>query len=164
MEPALSGLWYGCLHALHVPRNPGAPVWSRVSKCGIHAFPHWPKGLYRAPWRKWTMVAAPRKIGSIVPSSSGVVSLRCICREWWCCFGRWWWAERELPGGTSGKEPTCQCRRYKRCVFDAWVGKIPGRRTWQPSPALLPGESNGQRSLAGCSPWGWQELDTTEAT
>ena len=30
-----------------------------------------------------------------------------------------------LPGGVSGKEPTCQCRRYRRCGFDSWVRKIP---------------------------------------
>ena len=30
-----------------------------------------------------------------------------------------------FPGGASGKEPTCQCRRHKRCWFDPWVGKIP---------------------------------------
>jgi len=32
------------------------------------------------------------------------------------------------------------------------VGKIPWRRAWQPTPVLLPGESRGQRSLAGYSP------------
>ena len=31
---------------------------------------------------------------------------------------------RGFPGGTSGKEPACQCRRCKRCRFDPWVGKI----------------------------------------
>ena len=31
-----------------------------------------------------------------------------------------------FPGGTSGKEPACQCRRHKRCRFDPWIGKIPG--------------------------------------
>ena len=30
-----------------------------------------------------------------------------------------------FPGGASGKEPTCQCRRHKRCRFNSWVGKIP---------------------------------------
>ena len=30
-----------------------------------------------------------------------------------------------LPGGASGKEPNCQCRRFKRCGFDSWAGKIP---------------------------------------
>ena len=69
-------------------------------------------------------------------------------------FERVFSLEQGFPGGTSGKEPTCQCRRCKRCVFDPWVGKIPWRRTWQPSPVFLPGESNGQRSLAGYSPRG----------
>ena len=36
------------------------------------------------------------------------------------------------------------------------------RRQWHPSPVLLPGKSNGRRSLVGCSPWGHQESDTTE--
>ena len=38
------------------------------------------------------------------------------------------------------------------------------RRQWHPTPVLLPGKSLGQRSLVGCSPWGREELDTTEAT
>ena len=33
-----------------------------------------------------------------------------------------------FPGGPSGKEPDCQCRRHKRCRFNPWVGKIPWRR------------------------------------
>ena len=40
--------------------------------------------------------------------------------------------------------------------FDSWVGKIPWRRNWQSTPAFLPGESHGQRSLAGCSPRGYR--------
>ena len=69
-----------------------------------------------------------------------------------------------FPGSATGKEPTCQCRRHKRCGFDPWVRKIPWRRAWQPTPVFLPGESHGQRSLMGYSPWGRKELDTTEAT
>ena len=42
--------------------------------------------------------------------------------------------------------------------FDAWVGKIPWRRVWQPTPLFLPGESHGHRSLAGYSPWEGLEL------
>ena len=38
--------------------------------------------------------------------------------------------------------------------FHPWVGKIPQRRKWEPNPVFLPGESYGQRSLAGYSPWG----------
>ena len=46
--------------------------------------------------------------------------------------------------------------------FDTWVRKIPWRRKWQPTPVFLPGESHGQRSLVGYSPWGDKESDTTE--
>ena len=49
-----------------------------------------------------------------------------------------------------------------RPEFDPWIGKIPWRRKWQPSPVLLPGKSHGQRSLVGYSPWGHKESDTTE--
>ena len=52
-----------------------------------------------------------------------------------------------FPGGVSGKEPTRQSRRRKRHGFDPWVGKIPRRRAWQPTPGFMPGESHGQRSL-----------------
>ena len=68
------------------------------------------------------------------------------------------------PDGTSDKEPSCQFRRHKGHGFDPWVRKIPWRRAWQPTPVFLPGESYRQRSLAGYSPWGRKESDTTETT
>ena len=43
-----------------------------------------------------------------------------------------------FPGGTSGKEPTCQFKRYKSQGFNPWIRKIPWRRAWQPTPAFLP--------------------------
>ena len=61
-----------------------------------------------------------------------------------------------LPWWLSGKESTCQCRRHR---FDPWVGKIPWRMAWQPSQVFLPGESHGQWSLEGYSPWGHKEWD-----
>ena len=64
-----------------------------------------------------------------------------------------------FPGGARGKEPAYQCRRHKRYGFDPWVGKIPWRRAWQPTPVFLPGEPHGQRSLVGYSPWGSKESD-----
>ena len=67
----------------------------------------------------------------------------------------------DFPGGASGKEPPCHCRRHKRHGFDPWVGKIPWRSSWQLTPVFLPGESHGQRSLAGHSPWGHKESDIT---
>ena len=42
----------------------------------------------------------------------------------------------------------------ERCGFHPWVEKIPWRRKRQPTPVYLPGESHGQRGLAGYSPWG----------
>ena len=53
------------------------------------------------------------------------------------------------------------CLRCRRPGFDRWAGKIPWRREWQSTLVLLPGESQGQRSLAGYSPWGHKESDTT---
>ena len=53
----------------------------------------------------------------------------------------------------SGKEPACQCKRCKGHDLNPQVGKIPWRRAWQPTPIFLPGESHGQRSLVGYSPW-----------
>ena len=70
-----------------------------------------------------------------------------------------------LPGGSSGlkkKKSACQCRR-KRHRFDPQVRKISWRRAWQATPVFLPGESHGQRSLAGQNQQGCKESGTTEA-
>ena len=49
---------------------------------------------------------------------------------------------------------------------EMWVQSLsredPCRKKWQPTPVFLPGESHGQRSLAGYSSWGGKELDMTE--
>ena len=42
------------------------------------------------------------------------------------------------------------------------LSKLVWRRQWHPIPILLPENSHGRRSLVGCSPWGREELDTTE--
>ena len=60
-----------------------------------------------------------------------------------------------------GKESTFQCRR---CRFNPWVGKIPWRRKWHPTPVPLLGKSHEQRNLPGYSPQGHRESDTTEVT
>ena len=69
-----------------------------------------------------------------------------------------------LPKWLSDKESACQCRRYRRLGLDPWVGEIPWRRAWQPTPVFLPGESHGQRSLASYGSQGRKESHTTEAT
>ena len=67
-----------------------------------------------------------------------------------------------FPGGPSGKESACQCRKCKRYGFNPWVRKIPYKRKLQPTPVFSPGNFHGQRSLVGYSPWGHKESDKTE--
>ena len=64
-----------------------------------------------------------------------------------------------LPGWLRPQRICLQCMRPG---FSLWVGKIPWRREWQPTPMSLPGGSHGQRGLAGYSPKRCQESDTTE--
>ena len=54
------------------------------------------------------------------------------------------------------------CLQCGRPRFSPWVGKVPWRRKWQPTPVFLPGESRGQRNLVGYSLWSCKALDTSE--
>ena len=63
-----------------------------------------------------------------------------------------------FPGSSNGKESAHNAGD----LGSVSVGKIPWRREWQPTPAFLSGEAHGQRSLAGYSPCGRKESDTTE--
>ena len=69
-----------------------------------------------------------------------------------------------LPLWHSGKESAHQCRRHRRCGFEPWVGKFPWKRKWHPTAVFLPGESHGQRRLAGYGPRGYRESDMPENT
>ena len=66
-----------------------------------------------------------------------------------------------FPRWFSGKEATCNAGDMGSIPV---LGRFPWRRAWQPTPAFLPGESHGQRSLVGCNPWGHKESDMTEHT
>ena len=57
-----------------------------------------------------------------------------------------------FPGGSAGKESTCSGQPG----FDPWVGKIPWRREWLPTPVFLLGEFHGH------NPWHHKESDMTE--
>ena len=70
-----------------------------------------------------------------------------------------YWDISELPWWLSGKESACQCKTRK---FNQWIGMIPRRRAWQPTPVFLPGEFHGQSSLESYSPWALKESGTTE--
>ena len=61
--------------------------------------------------------------------------------------------------GSDGKESACNARHL--CLIPGSV-RYPWRRAWLPTPVFLPGESHGERSLAGYSPWGHKELDITK--
>ena len=79
-------------------------------------------------------------------------------------FGAWVFGEVirfrwGIPRWLSGKESAWQC---ERCRFHPWMGRIPWRRRQQPAPVFLPGKCHGQRSLAGYSPWGHKDSDTSE--
>ena len=54
-----------------------------------------------------------------------------------------------------------QCRR---CKFSPWVGKVPWRTKWQPTPVLLSGGPHGQRSLEGYSPGGPERVRLDSGT
>ena len=64
------------------------------------------------------------------------------------CFA---YVDMGFPGGAGSEEPTCQCRRCMWRRFDPWVGNIPWRRAWQPTPVFLPGESQDRGA--------WQATD-----
>ena len=66
-------------------------------------------------------------------------------------------------GGACCKKLSANAGDIRR-GFDPWVRKNPWRTAWQPPPVFIPGESHGQESLAGYSPQGQKESDTTEAT
>ena len=70
-------------------------------------------------------------------------------------FGLPWWLNGKK------KKSAYQCWRLE---FNPWVRKITWRRKCQPTLVFLPGKSHGQRSLAGYSPWGHKESDTTKYT
>ena len=80
--------------------------------------------------------------------------------------------KKNLPPNAGDPHPgrTCPPVQEGFSSHGGAVGSIPGsgrfpwRRAWQPIPVFSPGESDGQRSLAGCSPWGHKESNMTEAT
>ena len=64
-----------------------------------------------------------------------------------------------FPGGSDGKESSCNACRPG---FDPWVGKVPLRREWKPTPVFLLGEVHGEQSLTSYSPQDCKKSDTTE--
>ena len=95
------------------------------------------------PWIWWP------KATKLQPVAQTYVCIYLSCSTFWAvCL-------HLMPkmGFPGGKEPTCQCRRHKRCQFNPWVGKIPWRRAWQPTAVFLPGEFHGWGSLWATVDW-----------
>ena len=90
------------------------------------------RGIFQARVLEWGAIAFSNEV--LVNLKNNMLSERSQSS------GLSWWL--------SGIEYTCQSRHHR---FDPWVGKIPLRREWQPTPAFLPGRSHGQRGLAGYS-------------
>ena len=67
-----------------------------------------------------------------------------------------------LPGGPVVQNPPTSAGDARDMGSIPGLGRSPGVREWHPTPVLLPGKFHKQRSLAGCSPWGHKESDTTE--
>ena len=74
-------------------------------------------------------------------------------------FLRLWHVVCWLPWWLNVKESPCQCRR---CWFDPWVGKIPWRRKWPPTPVSFREKSCGQKSLVCFNPWVGHNLLTKQ--
>ena len=89
------------------------------------------------------------------------------------CFESWYhiishcapaWVLVGFPGSSSCKESACQCRRRRRPGGFILCQKDPLEEHMATHSSTLAGESHGQRSLVGYSPWGRKELDMTEVT
>ena len=106
------------------------------------------------PWKP-TALVAPEERGGGWERWEAISSLACLSLRLVVINGNMegllWWLRR--------LRICLQCRRPG---FDPWIGKVPWRREWLPTPVFLPGEFYGQRHLAGYSPWHHKELDTTE--
>ena len=98
---------------------------------------------------------------------------RCVCGGgggWGVGYprGPWWYLGTYKHVDQASRvvlvvEPTCQCRRHKRHRSDPRIGKIPWRKTQQPTPVFLPGESPWTEEPGALQSMGSQS-DMTEAT
>ena len=142
-------------------KQPSHPL-TLYKKYLVTGFHHW---VGKIPWRKeWlsTPVFLPGEFYWL----RSLAGYRLHSMELWR-VGHDWATKAECVHGASGKESAYQYRRHKRRGFDPKVRKvrkIPWRRTWQPTPVLLPGESHGQRSLGGYSPQCRKKSDTADVT
>ena len=142
------GTWNGCIWA-----HPSWPFLSLL--CAVRALP-----LIRAGCCQYRTEELE---GSKMSQQDHAPVGQLLGRNFQICYFNGW----GFPGSTHGKEPTCQCRGYKISCISISKRSLgqenPRSSVWQPTPAFLHGGSHEQRSLVGYSPWGRQELDTSES-
>ena len=80
-----------------------------------------------------------------------VLTIQTLLAKWCFCF----LIHCPFPGSSERN-----CLPCRISGFSPWVGKIPQRREWQPTPVFLPRQLHGQRSLADYTLWGRKESDT----
>ena len=160
--------WLACWNSwLHTP-NPNVQVWERgweFNQSIANDYRcHYQWHLHRETSRKakrtefrgcldeWTH----GEVGRMTPLPTLLPCLPSGC-YWIISFHNKLIISSGFPGGSSGKEPACQCRRHETQVQS--LGReepappTPRRRAWQPTSAVfLPGESHGQKSLVSYSP------------
>ena len=99
------------LHSLHLaPCLQGLGALYRFGGPVVFSWLHWPGMVFQG---------LPQSLLGMRKRNVG--KQPCLQDIWWSVF-----RDPEFPGGPSGKEPACQCRRRKRHGFYAWVAKIPG--------------------------------------
>ena len=72
--------------------------------------------------------------------------------------GGWEGGDTRILVSASAKEPACRCSRHKRRGFDPWVGKIPWKSAWQPTPVFLLGNIPWTEEPGGLQSMGSQRV------
>ena len=127
--------------------------------------PSEPPGLCLPGWNSSTFVRTDTPLSTTLLKYS--IHPKCLYHLTFFTYGRVTCGLWELSLGSDDQvNPQSKCGvpgrgKKKKTLLSwhggkipSWVGKIPWRRAWQPTPVFLPGESQGQRSLAGYSSWG----------
>ena len=144
----------GCLvGGVRVPKSLGLlPIhWQ------VRSSPTVSVGLLAGRAVSWSLAAGPGDPKAGFRLFRGVGEVQWVWVEGWTVWNEVWGRPRD-----SAEKSSPAVQRHSGLRFYLWTRKIPWRKAWQPTPVILPGKFHGQRSQAGCSPWGHKELDTAE--
>ena len=145
-QHSLSGDWIKSSYC-----NTGFPLWLRRSSVclqrGRPGFDPWVrKILWRRRWQPTPVFLPGKSHGRRSP----------VGYSPWGCRVRHDW----VTSLHCNIKASLMAQMGKESACNAWdLGSIPGWREWLSTPVFLPGESHGQRSLVGYSPWGHTESE-----